>query len=64
MSDPDWPVCPGCEQPAARVFPGNEQAFCGSDDCHVLMWNPSKSLAELAADIQMMELPEAFRRDS
>jgi hypothetical protein len=41
--------CPGCGQLAALALPG--QAWCGTDDCAVLAWNPRHTLAELTEDI-------------
>lgn len=55
--------CPGCGQPAELVLVGGGQAFCGNEDCHVFSWDPAKTLAELADDMQQIELPEAFRKD-
>ena len=46
---PQGLICPGCEQPAAAAL--GEQAFCGNGDCHVMAWNPSKTLEEMSADI-------------
>lgn len=52
------PVCPGCGQPpmqfAVPLVP--EQAFCGNDQCHVIMWDPTKTLDELVADSQTVNL--------
>lgn len=36
--------CPGCGEPAAFAL-GPEQAFCDSDGCRVLMWDPALSVA-------------------
>ena len=49
-SDPDMPVsiltpdCPLCGHPPMMVFDGGTQAFCGNDDCTLLMWTPTKTL--------------------
>jgi hypothetical protein len=48
--------CPGCEHPAVFLF-GDDQAFCESPDCHVLMWNPRLSAAANMADMQQIQLP-------
>lgn len=49
--------CPGCQQLARTVLLGGVQAFCGTEDCHVFMWDPTKSLDELAADVTHMDIP-------
>ena len=40
------PDCPWCGEPPYMVLGGGTQAFCGSDDCPCLTWDPSKSKAE------------------
>lgn len=61
MSDePTGNSCPGCGQPAALEL--SEQCWCGNDDCHVLTWNPTMSLKELAADVGEIHLPDIFGR--
>lgn len=55
MSDPAGLICPACEQIAAIVI-SDQQAFCGNDECPVLMWNPAKTLAELMADMHTFRL--------
>lgn len=55
MSDPAGLICPACEQIAATVI-SDQQAFCGNDECPVLMWNPAKTLAELMADMHTFRL--------
>ncbi len=52
MSGPMGLECPGCGQLAA--FALTTQAFCGNDECGVMMWNPTKTLEEMAEDIGQM----------
>lgn len=56
MSEPQGYTCPGCGQPAAIALSG--QAWCGNDECHVMAWNPDKTLEEMAADIQQVSFPD------
>jgi hypothetical protein len=60
MSEPAGLRCPGCQQPAELALPGGLQAFCGNTECHVFMWEPDKTLAELAADSAYIDLPDIF----
>ena len=48
--------CPGCGEPPALFLFGGGQAFCGTDDCPWFTWDPTKSLAELNADAQAIDL--------
>ena len=48
--------CPGCGEPPVFLFGGGTQAWCGTDDCPILTWNPEKTLAELNADVQVVDL--------
>ena len=47
--------CPGCGELAVFTI-SDQQAFCGNDDCAILMWDPAKTAAELAADMQVIDL--------
>ena len=49
MPEPQGFYCPGCGEYAALALPS--QAWCGTDGCAVLAWNPGQTLAELAEDI-------------
>lgn len=53
--DPIGDACPGCGQPAEMQV-GTTQSFCGTDDCRVIMWNPTMSLEELANDVGTIEI--------
>ena len=44
MTEIVTPGCPNCGGPPMMVFGGGTQAFCGTFDCSVLTWDPSKSL--------------------
>lgn len=59
MTGSQGDACPGCGAPALpsslQLF---QQRFCESPDCHVLMWNPDRSLDELlASDVHEVDLP-------
>lgn len=60
MGDPVGNACPGCGQPAQLMI-GNEQMFCGNDDCHVFLWNPTMSLGELSEDAGFTSIPDLRR---
>jgi hypothetical protein len=40
------------------VMGGGTQAFCGSDDCNCLTWDPSKSAAENRRNVNVVSLTE------
>lgn len=46
---PIGPDCPECGTPAEFLV-GDESAFCGNDDCRILTWDPTMTLAEMAAE--------------
>ena len=48
------PVCPVCSRPPIFVLAGT-QAFCGNDECRVLMWDPSKDRDDLLAKEDRIE---------
>lgn len=48
--------CPGCEQPPRYLMDRGTQAFCGTAECHVITWNPTMTLEELADDIGMIDM--------
>jgi hypothetical protein len=49
------PRCPACDQPPIMRL-ADDQAFCGNDDCHVLIWNPLKDLAGNLAGANWVDL--------
>ena len=51
------PRCPLCDGPPMQLLPGLAQAFCGNDDCTLLMWTPVLSLDDNLLDAGMVELP-------
>jgi hypothetical protein len=55
-ADPLCPDCPLCGQPP-RFAIGPTQAFCGNDDCTLILWDPSLSLDENLLDAGMVHLP-------
>jgi hypothetical protein len=46
---PVGPDCPECGT-WAEFLVGDNQAFCGNDDCRILMWDPTMTRAEMAAE--------------
>ena len=45
MTEPlKCPTCPLCGQLPMFVLVGAVQAFCGNDDCDLILWNPSETL--------------------
>ena len=47
------PRCPLCGQLPVMVFGGGTQAFCGNDDCTLLMWTPAKTLDDNLMDAKV-----------
>jgi len=56
MSTPQGLACPGCGEHATYLI-GDHQALCGNESCCILMWDPAKTLEELAADIHLIDPP-------
>lgn len=56
MSEFTCPDCPMCGQPPQILL--SDQAFCGTDDCQVFMWIPSRTARENLADA--VDLPPFF----
>jgi hypothetical protein len=46
------PTCPLCGGPPLFVLLGCVQAFCGTDNCPAMCWNPSLTAEENLADVQ------------
>ena len=57
MADILTPHCPLCHQLPMMMFGGGSQAFCGNDDCRILMWTPTKSLDDNLLDAGVVQLP-------
>jgi hypothetical protein len=55
------PGCPLCGQQPVMILGGGTQAFCGNDDCTLLLWNPSLSLDENLLDAGLVRFPEDRR---
>jgi len=53
------PRCPLCHQLPVMMFGGGTQAFCGNDDCPMLMWTPTKSLDDNLLDAGVVKFPSA-----
>ena len=51
-------VCPMCGNMPLFFLAGEPvtQAFCGDDDCPVVMWDPSRSRDANLADVHPVEL--------
>jgi hypothetical protein len=45
-------------RPAPRFAIGPAQAFCGNDDCTLILWNPMLSLDENLLDAGVVRFPE------
>lgn len=50
------PGCPLCGKPP-RFAVGPTQAFCGNDDCTLILWDPSLSLDENLLDAGVVNFP-------
>jgi hypothetical protein len=48
--------CPLCSQPPMWLLGGGRQAFCGTDDCKVLTWDPTMTVDEFISDIHFIDL--------
>jgi hypothetical protein len=56
---PDAPVglrCPLCSQPPYGVLGGGTQAFCGTDDCKVVIWDPTLTMDQTMASMEFIDL--------
>lgn len=51
------PCCPLCDELPVMMFGGGTQAFCGNDDCTILMWTPTKGLDDNLLDAGVVRLP-------
>lgn len=47
--------CPRCGSPPAMQF-DPAQAFCGNEACDVLAWDPQKTLTQLEANVNVIDL--------
>jgi hypothetical protein len=53
--------CPECGKPP-RFTIGDETAFCGTDGCRILKWDPKMTRAEIAAEgVHEISLGPEFR---
>lgn len=50
------PDCPMCGKPPLFGF-GDSQAFCGNNDCTLILWDPSLSLDDNLMDAGVVHLP-------
>lgn len=51
------PFCPLCDKGPVMVFGFGAQAWCGNDDCTLLVWDMTKSLDDNLTDAGMIQLP-------
>ena len=58
MTEVLTPGCPLCGQPP-RFTVGDSQAFCGNDDCTLILWNPLASLDDNLLDAGVVRFPES-----
>ena len=54
--DPAGLLCPLCSQPPIWLLGGGTQAFCGTDSCKIVTWNPTRTMDELMSDINFIDL--------
>lgn len=54
--DPAGLKCPLCSQPPRWLLGGGTQAFCGTDDCKVVTWDPTRTIDENLTDIGFIDL--------
>lgn len=57
MAEPLTPNCPLCGKPPLFAV-GPTQAFCGNDDCTLILWDPSLSLDDNLLDAGVVHFPE------
>jgi hypothetical protein len=56
MNEIKTPDCPRCGQPPAFTF--LLPYFCRNDDCDVVSWEPTKTLAEIrGSEPQQIDVP-------
>lgn len=56
MAEVLYPGCPLCGGPP-RFTVGDSQAFCGNDDCNLIMWNPAVSAEGNLTDAGVVRFP-------
>lgn len=61
MSEPVGMKCPGCGQPPQLAF--ETQAFCGTEGCRIVTWNPTLTLDENLDSYKTVELPPFGQSD-
>ena len=64
MAEPVGLNCPACHEPPVWVLGGGTQAWCGTDDCPILTWDPTKTRAELNAEAKLIDLRGAEGDDA
>lgn len=52
------PRCPLCDSVPYMVMGGGTQAFCPTDDCLVLTWDPSATVDENMQDMRPVQIRE------
>lgn len=50
------PDCPLCGQPPLLVLGDATQAWCGTENCRTLTWNPSKTVDENLLKVNFVDL--------
>ena len=50
------PRCPHCGQLPEMILADGHQAFCGTDDCRVLTWDPFLTAEENTANSTTVDL--------
>jgi hypothetical protein len=49
-------LCPLCRQPPMWLLGGGTQAFCGTEDCKAVTWNPMRTVDENLTDVSFIDL--------
>ena len=47
--------CPLCSEPSRWLLGGGTQAFCGTDSCQIVTWDPTATMDELMNDIGFID---------
>ena len=54
--EPAGLTCPLCGEPPVWLLGGGRQAFCGSEDCKIVTWNPTRTVDENLTEVSFIDL--------